>query len=175
MGGTARVDGDNNARRWLIWPTMVLVGLGALAAVLLFTWPQDVSGPTRFDVGPVDSFSVESVTTFEEGAFHLVRLDDETFVALSWRDPHLGCMVPWRADFVWPDPTTGRSKQGWFRNPCHGETYDIAGRRVFGPAPRDLDRYVVSIVGDRVFVNTDRFVCGHAPPGAPCVLPSPAP
>ena len=154
---------------------MVLVGLGALAAVLLFTWPQDVSGHARFDVGSVDSFSVESVTTVEDGEFHLVRLDDETFVALSWRDPHLGCMVPWKPDFVWPDPTTGRSKQGWFRNPCHGETYDIAGRRVFGPAPRDLDRYVVSIVGDRVFVNTDRFVCGHAPPGAPCVLPSPVP
>ena len=175
MGGTARVGGDNDAKRWLIWPTMLLAGLGALAAVLLFTWPQDASGPTRFDVGAVDSFSVGSVTTVEEGAFHLVRLDDATFVALSWIDSHLGCMVPWKADFVFPDPATGQDKRGWFRNPCHGETYDITGRRVFGPAPRDLDRYLVSIVGDRVFVNTDRFVCGHAPPSAPCVPPSPTP
>lgn len=175
MGGTARVDGDNDARRWLIWPTILLAGLGALAAVLLFTWPQDVSGPTRFDVGPVDSFAVGSVTTVEDGAFHLVRLDDATFVALSWIDSHLGCMVPWRADFVWPDPETGQDKRGWFRNGCHGETYDITGKRVFGPAVRDLDRYLVSIVGDRVFVNTDKYVCGHAPPGDPCVPPAPTP
>ena len=173
MGGTARVDGDNYARRWLIWPALILVGIGALVAALVFAWPQDVSAPSHFDVGPVDSFSIGSVTTVEEGAFHLVRLDDETFVALSWRDPHLGCTVPWKADFVWPDPATGQDKRGWFRNPCHGETYDITGRRVFGPSPRDLDRYLVSIVGDRVFVNTDRFVCGHAPPGASCVSPAP--
>ena len=175
MGGTARVDGDNHGKGWLIWPTLVVAGLGALAAALVFAWPQDVSGPSRFEVGPVDAFSVGSVTTVEEGTFHLVRLNDEIFVALSWRDPHLGCTVPWKADFVFPDPATGQDKRGWFRNPCHGETYDITGRRVFGPSPRDLDRYLVSIVGDRVFVNTDRFVCGHAPPGASCVSPAPTP
>ena len=175
MGGTARVDGDNYARRWLIWPTMMLVGIGALVAALVFAWPQDVSAPSHFDVGPVDSFSIGSVTTVEEGAFHLVRLSEKVFVALSWRDSHSGCTVPWKAGFVWPDPATGRDKRSWFRDPCHGSTYDITGKRVFGPALRDLDRYPVSIVGDRVFVNTDRFVCGHAPPGAPCVSPSPTP
>ena len=176
MGGEAEVRTETNNKRWLIWPALMLVVLGGLAALLLFTWPQDSPSRTRFDLGSVDAYSVGSVTTVEEGAFHLVRLSEEAFIVLSWTDSHVRhCTVPWKADFVWPDPATGQDKRGWFRNPCHGETYDITGRRVFGPSPRDLDRYLVLIVGDRVFVNTDRFVCGHAPPGASCVSPAPTP
>jgi len=141
---------------------------------VLFTWPQGSPGRARFDLGSVDAYSVGSVTTVEDGAFHLVRLSGETFIALSWTDSHFRrCTVPWRPDFVWPDPDTGQPKEGWFRDPCASSTYDIEGRRVFGPASRDLDRYSVSIAGDRVFVNTNRFVCGFAPPGAPCVTPVP--
>ncbi len=176
MGGKAEVRNETNTKRWLIWPALILAGLGTLAALLLFTWPQDGQERTRFDMGFMDAYSVGSVTTVEEGAFHLVRLNEESFIALSWRDSHFRrCTVPWKPDFVWPDPDTGQPKEGWFRDPCAGSTYDKEGHRVFGPATRDLDRYAVSIDGDRVFVNTKRFVCGFAPPGVPCVPPSPRP
>ncbi len=171
MGGAARVVDDSNSKRWLIWPTLILAVLGFLAAVILFAWPQDTPDRVQYDVGSVGAFAVGSVTTMEEGAFHLVRLSDENFVALSWRDPHRGCTVPWKADFLWPDPETGQATQGWFRDPCGGSTYDREGHRVFGPAPRDLDRYSLTIEGDQVIVDTGRYVCGQGPGGAPCVSP----
>ncbi len=170
MGGKAEVRRETNNKRWLIWPALILAVLGGLAALLLFTWPQDSPSRTRFDLGSVDAYSVGSVTTVEEGAFHLVRLSEEAFIALSWTDSHVRhCTVPWKPDFVWPDPDTGQETRGWFRDPCGGSTYDKEGHRVFGPASRDLDRYSVSIAGDRVLVNTNSFVCGYALPGAPCV------
>ena len=82
MGGETEVRGGSRAKRWLIWPALILAGLGGLAALLLFTWPQESRERTRFDMGPIDAYSVGSVTTVEEGAFHLVRLHDETFIAL---------------------------------------------------------------------------------------------
>ena len=177
MSGETEMRREGSTKRWLIWPALILAGLGLLATLLLFTWPQESRERTRFDMGPADAYVIDSVTTIEEGAFHLVRLNDETFIALSWTDSHFRrCAVPWRADFFWPDPDTGQQKQGWFRDPCASSTYDKEGHRVFGPATRDLDRYVVSISdGDRVLVNTDMFVCGHTLPGAPCVPPVPTP
>ncbi len=140
-----------------------------VGAAVLFAWPQDSPGRTRFDMGSIEVYSVGSVTTVEEGAFHLVRPSEDRFLALSWRDSHIRhCRVPWKPDFIWPDPDTGQERRGWFRDPCGGSTYDMTGRRVLGPASRDLDRYSVAIVGDNVIVNTDRYVCGTAPAGAPC-------
>ena len=41
--------------------------------------------------------------------------------------PHLGCAVEYHAD------------QSAFACPCHASTFDAAGKREGGPAPRDLD------------------------------------
>ena len=54
MGGETEVRGDSSAKRWLIWPALILAGLGLLAALLLFTWPQETRERTRFDMGPLD-------------------------------------------------------------------------------------------------------------------------
>ncbi len=168
MGGEARVSRDSCAKRWLIWPALILAVLGVLAAALLFTWPQDSAGRTRFDVGPVDTFAVGSVTTVEEGKFHLVRWNDETFIALSSTDSHLRkCVVNWESDLAWP-PRSIDASQGWFRAYCSGSVFDRLGHRVFGPSPRDLDRFVVLVAGGAVFVDTSNYVCGYAPPGAGC-------
>ncbi len=168
MGGSGRVGSGSYTRRWLIWPALILAVLGTVAAAILFAWPQDSPGRTRFDVGSLDAFAVGSVTTVEEGAFHLVRLSEEEFVALSSRDSHLRkCVVNWEPDLVWP-PRSGDGSLGWFRAYCSGTVFDKTGQREFGPSPRDLDRYSVAIVGDRVLVNTGLFLCGQAPAGAPC-------
>ena len=175
MGGEAHVGRDSSAKGWLIWPVLTLAVLGTLAAGVLFAWPRDASEQTRFDVGSMSAFSVGSVTTVEEGEFHLVRLSDERFIALSSTDSHLRtCVVNWESDLAWP-PRSADASQGWFRAYCSGSVFDRLGHRVFGPSPRDLDRYPVSLVGDHVVVNTNRFVCGYAPPRSPCVSPEPAP
>lgn len=54
-------------------------------------------------------------------------------VALYQTCVHLGCRVPWCS-----------SSQG-FECPCHGSKYNFAGEYFGGPAPRNLDRFVVAV------------------------------
>jgi cytochrome b6-f complex iron-sulfur subunit len=75
-------------------------------------------------------------------------------LALWQKCPHLGCTVPWKEKFIWPDPETGDDTKGWFRCPCHGSTFTHAGARVFGPSPRSMDTMKLT-VDDRGNVNVD--------------------
>lgn len=156
--------------RPLFWGAVLLGGAAITAMALVFAWPGSDSGGGRFDLGHVDDYAIGSVSTIGEGEFHLVRLGNDTFIAMSWRDPHSECAVFSRADDRWRPEIRGS-----FRDPCHGSSYRMDGTRVFGPSPRDLDRFVVSIVNEDVIVDTARYVCGWSPPGAACVGPGPTP
>lgn len=81
-------------------------------------------------------------------------------LALYWKCPHLGCTVPWRAEFA--GATVGfPGLNGWFRCPCHGSTYSRAGVRVFGPAPRPMDTMAVTTNADgSLNVNTGAITFG---------------
>lgn len=137
-------------------------GLAGLAGSLIdFLYPRGITGfGSVISAGTVEQFAPGSKTGNAEGKFWLVNLTAEQggpgFLALWWKCPHLGCTVPWRSEFVFPDPANGQDKRGWFRCPCHGSTYDDAGVRVFGPAPRSLDRMQVTIdpSSKRISVNT---------------------
>ncbi len=69
-------------------------------------------------------------------------------MALYQRCPHLGCRVPFCV-----------SSQ-WFECPCHGSKYNLAGEWQAGPAPRGMDRFPVTLQGDRVIVDTGTVVIG---------------
>ena len=98
------------------------------------------------------------------------------YLALSRKCPHLGCTVPYVEDFSFTDPLNGQSITGWFRCPCHGSTYSDTGRRVFGPAPRSMDLYQLTIGEDGTMtVNLDAQVAGTAENGAFAVFPGDEP
>jgi len=91
---------------------------------------------------------------------------EEGFVALYQRCVHLGCRVPWC-----------QSSQ-WFECPCHGSKYNRVGEKQGGPAPRGLDRFVLSVAGGNITLDTGNLVLGppigtnttgQSPEGAPCV------
>lgn len=63
-------------------------------------------------------------------------------MALFQRCVHLGCRVPWCG------PSQG------FECPCHGSKYNAIGEYFGGPAPRNLDRFVVELVDDRFIIKT---------------------
>jgi cytochrome b6-f complex iron-sulfur subunit len=69
-------------------------------------------------------------------------------VALYQKCVHLGCRVPWC-----------QSSQ-WFECPCHGSKYNRVGEKKGGPAPRGLDRFVVSVSGDSISVDTKLIIQG---------------
>jgi cytochrome b6-f complex iron-sulfur subunit len=68
--------------------------------------------------------------------------------ALYQKCVHLGCKVPWC-----------ESSQ-WFECPCHGSQYNRVGERKGGPAPRGLDRFPVTVEGQKVTVDTGNVVLG---------------
>jgi cytochrome b6-f complex iron-sulfur subunit len=149
------------------WTSMGAAIVGAAACGVDMIYPKEVTGfggTVSLDLArvPPPGGKIE----IPEGRFWLVNLTEEQggpgILALWWKCPHLGCTVPWRPTFVWPDPVTGAPKQGWFRCPCHGSTYTDSGVRVFGPAPRSMDTMDISVSGGRLAVNT-----GSITPGGP--------
>lgn len=144
------------------------VALGTVAVLLAgFIWPEGYP-PDFVNLGPAEDYEPGSVTmheglvNFTEGRWNvapsmlaarglntsdrevviaLARYEDGTFGALLARDPRNGCPMPWRPEFQYDGSV------GWFRDPCHGSTYDAHGERVFGPSPRNMDYFDVEVNG----------------------------
>lgn len=150
---------------------LVLVLMFALAGVILSTaWPRNVPpvhGPSLLPATHVADLQVGQPVRNDGQRFWLVKEPDGTVIALSTRDPRNGCTVPWRPDFEFA------GKKGWFRDPCHGSTYDAYGHKVFGPSPRDMDHYEVTVSGGVVYVNTSHLICSDG--SYPCVSALPLP
>ena len=69
---------------------------------------------------------------------------EQGIVALYQKCVHLGCRVPWC------------QTSQWFECPCHGSKYNRVGEKKGGPAPRGLDRFVVTVAGDKMTIDTGR-------------------
>jgi nitrite reductase/ring-hydroxylating ferredoxin subunit len=144
----------------------------AILVVVAFTWPANpaITSYEWVNLAAVEDLPFGEPVVVREHRLYLVRLESGEVLALKWRDPRLGCTVPWRPDFEF------MGKTGWFRNPCHGQTYDLTGHCVLGPCARDLDRYAVAIVNGEVFVDVRNLLCsddGYS--GAPVRLGSATP
>jgi len=74
---------------------------------------------------------------------------------------HLGCL------YAWVDSNAR------FECPCHGSKYQLDGTYIEGPAPRDLDRFVVQLVDEsgKVVVQTET-TAGGPEYGAPVPIPA---
>ncbi len=79
-----------------------------------------------------------------DGKFWLVNVNG-SILALYNVCVHLGCLYQWQ-------PVTGR-----FECPCHGSKYQKNGTYIEGPAPRSLDRMVISFRSpdDKIVVQSD--------------------
>lgn len=151
----APIDPDVSRRTFIrgsFWAGLGVTLLGSVGLFLDYFYPRNVKG---FG-GPVPAGKVTDFPRggepkhFAEGQFWLANLDPgragengtggaSGLMALWRKCPHLGCTVPWRANFSF------RSEQGWYRCPCHGSTYSMSGVRVFGPAPRSMDTMAIEI------------------------------
>ncbi|MDA0256250.1 MAG: hypothetical protein O3C25_00710, partial [Chloroflexi bacterium] len=119
----------------------LLVAAGTCVALLVTQTDTDTLRVALDDVQPGGARLVP-LTRFgadEEGRTHglwIVRPDEATALALALLtvDPHSGCRVEWHADQQYDGASP------ILRDPCTGSIYDGVGRRLFGPAPRGLDR-----------------------------------
>ena len=133
--------------------------------LLAFMWPRLKGGfGASIDAGAVTDLIAATRTPdggivpafVPEAKAYVVPVDDGNLsaqfegrsvaagglMALYQRCVHLGCRVPWCA-----------TSQG-FECPCHGSKYDGIGEYFGGPAPRNLDRFVVEVVNARFIIHT---------------------
>lgn len=140
--------------------------MAAAAAVLVdMLYPRGVTGfGGVVSVDPGEVPAPGEKRGIQRGRFWLVNLTEEQggpgILALWWKCPHLGCTVPWKENFIWPNEV-GTPTKGWFRCPCHGSTYTDSGFRVFGPAPRSLDTMKVTVGSNgQISVDTGNITNG---------------
>lgn len=95
--------------------------------------------PLVFKAGTPDEYPVGSTTVFSDKRVALNR-DPDGLYALSMTCTHLGCTVRWF------------QTDAMFRCPCHGSRYLRDGVRFYGPAPRPLDNFQVSLAPDGTLV-----------------------
>ena len=96
--------------------------------------------------GQVAEFANGSVTPFNEGHFHLVRLQDGGFLALHRKCTHLGCAVLW-----YPKKST-------FLCPCHDSEFENTGSVKNPPATRPLDLFKLIIENGTLKVDTSKAI-----------------
>ena len=138
------------------WSGLMLAVVGLVGSPLDFVWPRKLSGfggPVPVTKERIPQEAGSDPVRIVEGRFWLVNLQpgvtpngEETaggLLAMWQKCPHLGCTVPWRADFEF------QGRKGWFRCPCHGSTYTREGGiLVAGPAPRPLDVFPIEVQDD---------------------------
>ena len=171
--GAARSRGDRRQPSPVLQPGhghLTSPGIGAFAAAgfVAFLWPTATGGFGQVvNVGKLDDikegargnsgffYAPSARTWFTEypGRCAARRQRPSTtsrpsrmraygVVALYQKCPHLGCRVP--------DCATSR----WFECPCHGSQYNQVGEKKGGPAPRGMDRFIISVDGAGTSTST---------------------
>jgi cytochrome b6-f complex iron-sulfur subunit len=135
MSPTQESQDTRLSRRFVLTLTslMGLMGASGIAALsnFLFFKPRVTYGePSRFRVGPPQSFPLG--TRLPLGAQRVTLVRGEAGVAaISNTCTHLGCVVS--------------TTEIGFDCPCHGSRYDADGTVLGGPAPRPLPWFKVSL------------------------------
>jgi cytochrome b6-f complex iron-sulfur subunit len=165
------------------WSGMGAMLLGIVYTILNSVYPRGVTGfGGSVFAGTLDQLPPGSKLRSLDAQAWIVRFDAEqarlnnaqegAVLALWHKCPHLGCTVPFLDNFSFEDPRVGETYQGWFRCPCHGSTYSDAGVRVFGPAPRSMDTFALTIDGGNLIVDTGSIMPGGEDNGSRAILPS---
>ncbi len=156
---------------------LALMGVDSLA----FLWPKLSGGfGADIDAGPVSDLLSQVFTSdgailpvfVPEARAYIVpapaalspqfaekSVEAQGLMALFQRCVHLGCRVPWCG------PSQG------FECPCHGSKYNSVGEYFAGPAPRNLDRFVVELNGDRFIIKTSTVIETPRAPTASVAYP----
>lgn len=121
---------------YYIWGASIVLLLGqSTAGLIWFALPRfregEFGGVFKIDPSelPLPDAAPLSVPS---GRFHLSNTS-QGVVVLYGVCTHLGCLPRW-------DVGTVR-----FNCPCHGSMFELDGRYIGGPAPRGLDRFVLTL------------------------------
>lgn len=132
---------------YYIWGASMALLLGQVGAGLIwFALPRFAEGTFGgvFTLAP-DKVPLPDTAPISvpEGRFHITQ-PGGGLLALYGVCTHLGCLPKW-------SETNER-----FECPCHGSKFELSGEYIEGPAPRNLDRFRVTVVfADGTELTTD--------------------
>ncbi len=136
-------------RGFLGWGFSVFSGMAALGAFFLtalrMPLPSLMPGRSgRFKIGRKEDFPPGTVKYYEEEQTYIFA-DTQGIFAISAVCTHLGCIV-------------GKGETR-FTCPCHGSVYDLQGKVIRGPAPKNLPWYrIQALPGGRLVVERNHSV-----------------
>jgi len=109
----------------LVWKGLLALSgaLGLIGLARFLGYQSEPTPPSRFDLGPPETYPPDSVTLLPHARAVLFRKGNE-FRALSLVCTHLGCTVELQAN--------------GFACPCHGSRFDLEGQVRQGPANQPL-------------------------------------
>lgn len=105
-------------------------------------------------VAPLNEVESDSALYNPTFRLWLTNSDEFGLIAVSERDPHLGCRVSFVDDRS-IDFGVELESDTRFLDPCHGSQYDMAGRYLAGPSEADLTRIDVAVFNGVVYLTTD--------------------
>ena len=121
------------------------VDAGEIGAIQTAVFASDGSILPLF-VPEAKAYIVPAPASSASEQFDGKSVTTDNLMALFQRCVHLGCRVPWCG------PSQG------FECPCHGSKYNSIGQYFAGPAPRNLDRFVVENQNNRLIIRTGQVV-----------------
>ena len=92
----------------------------------------------------------------------LARQPDGRFVAFLGRSTHLGCRIVLAGTI----PTIANDRAAFY-DPCGGSVWAIDGTCLGGPAPRNLDRFPLTIVAGHAHLDLSTILPGEPRPPRP--------
>jgi len=132
----------------LAWTFFAASAAAGLTAVGRFMFPNVLTEPpSTFKVGMPSEFAIGVVDTrFKEKYQVWVVRNEEQMYALSTICTHLGCTPNWL------------EAENKFKCPCHGSGFYMTGINFEGPAPRPLERVMISLAEDgQVLIDKSRL------------------
>ena len=135
------------------WITSVLVVVGGqlwLLLKLFFSPTTPGEGRGQFNLGPLDTLPVGSVKHFRKERC-IVVYHPTGVLALSDECTHLKCTVDYLPE-----------RQVIFC-PCHSAQFSTTGAVLAGPAPRPLDRFVITVQDGQIVVDTTQRLTAPSP------------
>lgn len=138
-------------RSFLVWLASAALAIGGIfmgATVVQALMPpsRSIDGKTKVGtlaIGKVADLAVGKPVLAEYGddVLFLIRTSPTKVTVLSQSCPHVGCKLSF-------NPQT---KQ--FDCPCHASHFSITGKKLGGPAPRDMTTAVYQIVNGEIVVS----------------------
>jgi cytochrome b6-f complex iron-sulfur subunit len=100
---------------------------------------------TSVSVGITDDFKTgdSKIIRFGKKPVIIIKDEEDNFRAFSATCTHLDCTVQYKRE----------EKIIWCA--CHNGKYDIHGRNIEGPPPRPLDKYLIKIKDNEIFVTNN--------------------